>query len=103
MGAEVKKNYMEVLQSPDQDVPKTQIVNHYFLSLIQYYLLLPNPTTMNKSGMFLVCMSLVFLLAVPSQTQAQSQDGMKPLFDSQFKYAARILDLAEAMPTAIYS
>lgn len=49
--------------------------------------------------MFFVCIFLVFLLAVPMQ----AQDGMKALFDGQFSYASRILDLAEAMPADTYS
>lgn len=49
--------------------------------------------------MFIVSIFLILLLAV----QTQAQDGMKALFDGQFNYASRILELAEAMPAETYS
>lgn len=54
---------------------------------------------MRKLSVFFVSMFLVFLLAVP----IQSQDDMKALFDGQFTYASRISELAEAMPADTYS
>jgi len=35
--------------------------------------------------------------------QVQAQDNIKALFDQQFQYASRVLDLAEAMPAEKYS
>lgn len=49
--------------------------------------------------MFCVSLILAFLIAIP----VQAQDGIKTLFDGQFNYAARVLELAEAMPADMYS
>ena len=53
---------------------------------------------MKKFSMFFVSLFLVLLMAVPMQ----AQDGMKALFDGQFNYASRVLQLAEAMPAETY-
>lgn len=50
------------------------------------------------SGLFIGTF-LVLLLAVPMQ----AQNDMKGLFDGQFTYASRVLELAEAMPADTYS
>lgn len=54
---------------------------------------------MRKLSTFLVSMFFAIVLTVPTQ----AQDEMKTLFEGQFNYASRILDLAEAMPADTYS
>ncbi|MEX0770956.1 MAG: DinB family protein [Balneolaceae bacterium] len=54
---------------------------------------------MSKLSTFFLSLFLVSLLAVPMQ----AQDGMKTLFDGQFNYASRILELAETMSADTYS
>jgi len=51
----------------------------------------------NLSVLFISIM-LVLLLTVPMQ----AQDEMKALFDGQFNYASRVVQLAEAMPADTY-
>lgn len=53
---------------------------------------------MKKYSMLLTTLFLVLLTAVP----IQAQDEMKSLFDQQFNYASRIVQLAEAMPADTY-
>ncbi|SMO51235.1 DinB family protein [Gracilimonas mengyeensis] len=54
---------------------------------------------MKKVSTFFVSMFLIALIAVP----LQAQDEMKTLFEGQFNYASRILELAETMPADTYS
>ena len=54
---------------------------------------------MKKLSTLFVSMFLVSLLTVP----AQAQDEMKVLFNGQFNYASRILELAKATPADTYS
>ncbi len=58
-----------------------------------------NQIIMRKLSAFLTSMFLVLLLAVPMQ----AQNEIKTLFDGQFTYASRILELAEVMPADTYS
>ncbi|NBC05523.1 MAG: hypothetical protein GVY20_17705 [Bacteroidetes bacterium] len=51
----------------------------------------------NLSVLFISIM-LVLLLTVPMQ----AQDEMRALFDGQFNYASRVVQLAEAMPADTY-
>lgn len=53
---------------------------------------------MKKFSEFLFSMLLVLLMAVPMQ----AQDGIKSLFNQQFDYASRVVQLAETMPADTY-
>lgn len=57
-----------------------------------------NQTIMKKVSVLFISIFAVLLMAVPMQ----AQDGMKALFDGQFNYASRVLQLAEAMPAETY-
>jgi uncharacterized damage-inducible protein DinB len=53
---------------------------------------------MKNLRVLFVSIFLVLLLSVPMQ----AQDEMKALFDGQFNYASRVVQLAEAMPADTY-
>lgn len=53
---------------------------------------------MKNLSVLFVSILLVLLLTVPMQ----AQDEMKALFDGQFNYASRVVQLAEAMPADTY-
>ncbi len=53
---------------------------------------------MKKLSVLFVSVILVLLLTIPTQ----AQDEMKALFEGQFNYASRVVQLAEAMPADTY-
>lgn len=53
---------------------------------------------MKKISMLFLTLFFILLMAAPMQ----AQDEMKSLFDQQFNYASRVVQLAEAMPADSY-